>query len=65
MITKKNMKVKCLRNIGALFSEGEICDAKLIKQGIGIYKIESKKGHTFVSLTELETSKDFKIMKGE
>ena len=62
---KKNMKVKCLRNISTIFNEGEVYDAKLIKQGMSIYKIESKKGHTLMSLIELKTSRDFKIMKGE
>lgn len=62
---KKIMKVKCLRNISTLFGEGEICNAKLIKQGISIYKIEGKKGSTLMSLVELETSKCFKILKGE
>ena len=62
---KKNMKVKCIKSRSSIFSEGETYDAKLIKQGMSIYKIESKKGYTLMSLEELKTSKDFKIIKRE
>jgi len=56
------MKVKCLRSRSSIFKEGEEYDAKLIKNGISIYKIESKKGNTLLSLSELKESKDFRII---